>query len=281
MKFPLKHKVVLITGASGGIGAASARALHAAGAIVVLTDLSQSAVDELAASIGGDRVMALALDVTDRAAADAVVAAVVSRFGGLDMVFANAGIACDPPSTIAQMSERTFEKVIEVDMLGVWRTVRACLPQIIARQGHVLVTASIYAFCNGVVNAPYAMSKAGVEMFGRALRAELAGTGATAGVLYPGWIATPIAKVAFGGNATATKLVSMAFPWPLNQALAREQVATSVVDGVQRRSARITVPGRWVPISLLRGVFNVLSDLKLDTDRKIQSLVRQLERESS
>ena len=192
-----------------------------------------------------------------------------------------AGIACDPPTTIAQMNERTFERVIEVDMLGVWRTVRACLPQIIARQGHVLVTASLYSYFNGMVNAPYAMSKAGVEMFGRALRAELAGTGATAGVLYPGWIATPIAKVAFGGNETATKLVSMAFPWPLNKAILPERVATAVVEGIQRRNARITVPSRWIPISLLRGVVNVLSDKMLDHNTKIQALTRQLEQESS
>ena len=281
MKFPLKDKVILITGASGGIGAASARALHAAGARVVMTDLSQRAVDALAASIGGDRVMAMALDVTDRSGADAVVAAVVSRFGGVDVVFANAGIACDPPTTIAKMNERTFEKVNEVDLLGVWRTVRACLPQIIERKGHVLVTASLYAYCNGVLNAPYAMSKAGVEMFGRALRAELAGTGATAGVLYPGWVSTPLSKAAFGGHAIATKLVSLVFPWPLNKAIPPEKVAQGVVDGVQRRAARITVPGRWVPLSLLRGIVNVASDKKLDNDKQIHALVRQIEQEDT
>ena len=279
MKFPLQDKVVLITGASGGIGAACARALHAAGATVVLTDVSQQAVDALAASMGTDRVMAMALDVTDRAGADAVVAAAVRRFGGLDMVFANAGIACDPPATIARINEQTFEHIIEVDLLGVWRTVRACLPQIMERKGHVLVTASFYAYINGVLNAPYAMSKAGVEMFARALRAELAGTGATAGVLYPGWVSTPIAKVAFGGHPIATRLVGMVFPWPLNKAISPETVARRVVDGVQRRAARITVPGRWVPLSYLRGFINAASDRKLDGDTKIHALIRQVEQE--
>jgi NADP-dependent 3-hydroxy acid dehydrogenase YdfG len=178
-RLDLSGKVILITGAAGGIGAASARALHAAGARVVLTDVTQQSVDEIANQIGGDRVMPLALDVTDRAAADAVVRMVAQRFGGVDVVFANAGIAGDHPTSIAMMDEGAFEKVIEVNFIGAWRSVRACLPQIIERRGHVLMTASIYSYCNGMANAPYAASKAALEMFGRSLRAELAGTGAT------------------------------------------------------------------------------------------------------
>jgi len=110
----------------------------------------------------------------------------VERFGGVDVVFANAGITVDPPATIAGVDAVAFERVIEVDLLGMWRTVRAALPQVIERRGHVLVTASCYSFLNGMLNAAYAMSKAGVEQFGRALRSELAVHGATAGVLYPG-----------------------------------------------------------------------------------------------
>lgn len=278
MTFALPDKVILITGASGGIGAACARAFHAAGARLVLTDVTLAPVAALAADLGAERTLALALDVTDRAAADTVVAEAVRRFGGIDMVFANAGIAGDPPTTIANMDERMFEKVIEVDLLGVWRTVRACLPQIIERRGHVLITASIYAFMNGVINAPYAMSKAGVESFGRALRGELAGTGATAGVLYPGWVDTAIARVAFGGNATATELVVMAFPAPLRRPITPETVATAVVRGVERRAARIIVPRRWIPWSWFRGIMNALTDRYLDGHAGIQAQIRKLER---
>ena len=277
MTFPLHEKVILITGAGGGIGAACARAFHAAGARLVLTDATLAPAAALAAQLGNERTLALALDVTDRAAAGVVVAEAVRRFGGIDMVFANAGIAADPPTTIAKMDERLFEKVIEVDLLGVWRTVRACLPQIIERRGHVLITASIYAFLNGVVNAPYAMSKAGVESFGRALRTELAGTGATAGVLYPGWVDTAIARVAFGGNATATELVAEICPWPYKRQIQPEQVAKAVLRGVVARAPRIMVPRRWVPLSLFRGVLNVLTDWTFDRHARLHALVRKLE----
>ena len=277
MTFPLHEKVILITGAGGGIGAACARAFHAAGARLVLTDATLAPAAALAAQLGNERTLALALDVTDRAAADVVVAEAVHRFGGIDMVFANAGIAADPPTTIAKMDERLFEKVIEVDLLGVWRTVRACLPQIIERRGHVLITASIYAYLNGVVNAPYAMSKAGIESFGRALRTELAGTGATAGVLYPGWVDTAIARVAFGGNATATELVAEICPWPYKRQIQPEQVAKAVLRGVVARAPRIMVPRRWVPLSLFRGVLNVLTDWTFDRHARLHALVRKLE----
>ena len=281
MRFELVNKVILITGAAGGIGAACARAFHAAGARLVLTDMTQQSVDALAASLGGERVLALAFDVTDRAAGDAVVAAAVAQFGGLDIVFANAGIAADPPTTIAMMNERSFEKVIDVDLLGVWRAVRACLPQIIDRQGHVLVTASFYSYTNGIANAPYAMSKAGVEMFGRSLRAELAGTGATAGVLYPGWIATPLSKVGFGGNALVSAMLKRAFPWPYNRTVEPEVVAAAVVRGVQKRASRIIAPKRWVLLSLFRGIVAPVFDSILDRDKTIHQMTRQLEQQAT
>lgn len=274
--FHLQDKVVLITGAGGGIGAATARALHAAGAKVVLLDVTENAIQELAAQLG-PRALAMFASVTSREDLDRAVAAAVETFGGVDVVFANAGIACDPPTTIRNMDEATFERVVEVDLLGVWRTVRACLPQICARNGHVLITSSVYAFVNGVVNAPYAMSKAGVEMFGRSLRAELAGTGATAGVLYPGWVATAIAKSAFGGNAEATELAKLAYPGALRTPIQPERIAEAVVKGIQTRSARINCPRRWIPLSIFRGIFNLLTDWTLDRDKRIQALIRKME----
>jgi NAD(P)-dependent dehydrogenase (short-subunit alcohol dehydrogenase family) len=277
-RLDLSGKVILITGAAGGIGAASARALHAAGARVVLTDVIQRSVDEIANEIGGDRVLPLALDVTDRAAADAVVQLVVRQFGGVDVVFANAGIASDPPTSIAMIDERAFEKVIEVNLVGVWRSVRACLPQIIERRGHVLITASIYSYCNGMANAPYAASKAALEMFGRSLRAELAGTGATAGVLFPGWVSTPLSKVGFGGDELVTQMLNRAFPWPYNTAVMPENIAAAVVRGMQTRAAIITAPKRWAPLYWFRGIVGPLSDAILDRDTKMHLLMRMLER---
>lgn len=275
--YPIAGKVVLVSGAAGGIGKATCKELLARGARVVLTDLAQDAVERTAAELGGKNTLPLAVDVCDRASLDEVVAATVSHFGGLDVIFANAGIAADPPATVATIDPDAFERVIEVDLLGVWRTVRAGLPQIQERQGYVLVTASFYAFVNGLVNASYAAAKAGVEQFGRALRVELVRSGASAGVLYPGWTKTPIAKVGFGGNAIATELVSRAYPGPLGRQVEPERIAKAVVKGIENRSARIMVPRRWIPVSLLRGIANPLSDTMLERDGEMQRLVGELE----
>jgi NAD(P)-dependent dehydrogenase (short-subunit alcohol dehydrogenase family) len=210
--YDLNDKVVLITGAAGGISAATARALYALGASLVLTDMQQTAVEKLAKEFSPSRVLPVALDVTSAEATKAVIQQTIQRFGHLDVVFANAGISWrSGASTIAGCDEAEFEKIVAVDLLSVWRTVRAALPEIIRNKGQVLVTSSVYAFANGMANAPYAASKAGIEMLTRCLRAEFAYTGATASVVYPGWTATAIARVAFGGNATVTKMTRLEF----------------------------------------------------------------------
>ncbi|WP_415040206.1 SDR family NAD(P)-dependent oxidoreductase [Alcanivorax sp.] len=277
-KYDLNGKVVLITGATGGIGAASARALYAKGANLVLTDLSQQTLDSLAAEFDVARVLALPLDVTDASASKAVVQQAVEHFGRLDIAFANAGIAWrNKPATIASCDEAEFEKIIDVDLFGVWRTLRAALPEVQRNHGQIVITSSIYSFVNGMVNAPYAASKAAVEMLGRALRAELAGTGASASVLYPGWTATPITELAFGGHATASELIESAFPAVLRKQVQPEEIATALVAGLTTRSAAIIAPARWKPLSMLRGVMSPLSDALLDRSDKIHRLVRNIE----
>jgi len=279
-KYDLNGKVALITGATGGIGAASARALYQQGASLVLTDLSRQTLDALAAEFDAERVLALPLDVTDGAASKAVVQQTVERFGRLDIAFANAGIAWrNTPATIASCDEAEFEKIIEVDLFGVWRTIRAALPEIQRNNGQIVITSSIYSFINGMVNAPYASSKAAVEMLGRALRAELAGTGASASVLYPGWTATPIADIAFGGHATASELIESVFPAVLRKQVQPEEIATALVAGLATRSASIIAPARWKPLSMLRGVMSPVSDAFLERSQKIHRLVRNIESE--
>lgn len=275
--YPIAGRTVFITGAAGGIGAATARTLHSRGANVVLADLGLDAASALARELAGDRTLALPVDVTDTAALADAVDRTVDRFGGLDIVFANAGIAADPPATIAAIAPATFERVVEVDLLGVWRTVRAALPHVIAARGHVLVTASVYAYFNGMTNAPYAVSKAGVEQFGRALRAELGIHGATAGVLYPGWVHTPIAGGAFGDHDITTRMREIAFPSLLGRAIAPARVADAVVRGIENRSARVMVPRRWVPFSTLRGVLNPVTDLIAERHPELRRLLRRLE----
>lgn len=278
MHYDLKGKVVLITGAAGGIGAATARRLYGQGADLVLTDMAPAALGTLAAEFDADRVLATALDVTDRDATHAVIQQAIETFGRLDVAIANAGIAwTDGPATLASCDEAEFERILEVNLLGVWRTIRAVLPEIVRNQGQILVTASIYAFLNGLANAPYAASKAAVESLGRTLRTELAGTGASASVVYPGWTATAIAEIAFGGNALATRLNQTALPAVLRRPVGPEAVAEGIARGLQARRPRIVVPARWQPIFALRGLVNPLFDRYLDRHDRIHGLLRQVE----
>ncbi len=275
-KYDLRGKVVLITGASGGIGGETATLLYARGANLVLTDLCQVGLDKLAATMDPQRVMTRVLDVVDMAATKAVVAEAVAQFGKIDVVLANAGISAGA-LTLNSMDEAAFERVVDVDLYGVWRTVKACLPQIIENQGYVLITASVYAFANGMANAPYAMSKAAVEMFGRSLRAELAHTGAKAGVLYPGWTATPLMLNGLEGHPTAQAMRNRGFKGPFGSTITPRVVANAAVAGIQARRARIFAPRRWVPISMFRGLVNMLSDRTLDRDTVMHGHVRSLE----
>jgi NAD(P)-dependent dehydrogenase (short-subunit alcohol dehydrogenase family) len=271
-------QVVLITGAAGGIGAAVAAALHRRGASLVLVDVVSSDLDGVAAALGKDRVVIAYADVTQREQLDAAVATALATFGRLDVVLANAGISSGTQaSTIRSAEDGIFEKVLGVNLLGVWNTVRAVLPHVVESGGYILLTSSTYAYLNGLANAPYAASKAGVEQLGRALRTELAGTDATAGVLYPGWVSTPIADVAFGGDDIATALVAKAFPTPLRRPISTNKLARGVVRGIERRAPRIQVPGRWIPISLLRGIVNPISDAMLGRNADIIRLTTELD----
>src|SRR4029453_3686642 len=156
-------------------GYETARRLHQRGASVALADLDPPAVEGAASGIGAQGTVPPAVAVAHPAAGDAAAPAAVGRvgqgvadrFGGVDIVVANAGIA-PPPATIRVVDPAVQERGIEGDLLGVWRTVRAGLPQVVERGGHVVVVASIYAFLNGALGSSYAVSKAGVEQLGRA-----------------------------------------------------------------------------------------------------------------
>ncbi|MES2759894.1 MAG: SDR family NAD(P)-dependent oxidoreductase [Pseudomonadota bacterium] len=277
-KYALVDKVVWITGAAGGIGAASAKALYDAGAFLVLTDLTQISVEALADRFDDRRVLVQSLDVTDADQTRNVVSNAIARFGRVDVAIANAAISWPgDPTTLSACDEAEFEKIVEVDFLGVWRTVKAALPEVLRNRGQVVVTSSIYAFINGMVNAPYAASKAAVESLGRSLRSELAGTGASASVLYPGWTSTPMAEVAFGGHPVATELLNTIMPAPARRVVPPEAVARALVAGLACRAPRIIVPTRWRPVSLIRGMLMIVTDEYIDRSAAIHRLVRKID----
>ena len=272
--YDVNGKVALVTGAERGIGYATAQELHARGASVALVDLDETATQAAAERIGGDRVLGLGADVTDRAAMQAAVDATVERFGGLDVVVANAGIA-PPLSTIRLIDEDAFERVVEVDLLGVWRTVRPALPHIVERRGHVVVVASVYAFFNGVFNASYAMSKAGVESFGRSLRTELSPHGASASVAYFGFIDTKM--VQDGMADPIAQRFDETLPKFAGRRLPPSAAGKAIADGIARRAHRIIAPKWWAAWSTLRGILNPIFDARAERDAMSAELVQAAE----
>lgn len=273
--YDLTGKTALVTGGARGIGFATCERLVARGARVAIVDLDQEACDAAAARLGDGRAVGLAADVTDRGAMQQVVATVVERFGGLDVVVANAGIA-HKGATYRALGTETFDRVIDVNLMGVVRTVEAALPQIVARKGHVVVIASVYAFLNGIGAVPYAMAKAGVEQFGRALRVELAQHGAGASVAYFGFIDTEMVHKALDEDPIADRLLGQ-IPSPLLKRLPPSEAGAAIVRGIERRQPRIIRPRRWTVYSLLRGLINPPLDTAMVRDAKTQALLRELD----
>ena len=168
--------MALVTGGARGIGFETARQLHLRGASVAVLDLDAEQAREAAERIG-ERAFGIGADVTDAGAMMAAVAETVERFGGLDIAVANAGIAPEG-GTARTMPPEEWERVVDVDLMGVWHTVRAALPQISERQGQLVLVASVAAFMNGSMLSPYAVA----EGRGRAARAGAAhGAGAVRG----------------------------------------------------------------------------------------------------
>jgi NAD(P)-dependent dehydrogenase (short-subunit alcohol dehydrogenase family) len=168
----VQGKVVLITGGARGIGAEVAHRLHDKGATLVLTDLDKTALATLAAELGGDeKVLTVVADVRDLPSMRAAADKAVERFGGIDVVVANAGIASY--GSVLQVDPEAFKRVLDVNLLGVFHTVRATLPTLIDRRGYLLIVSSLAAFAAAPGMAPYDMSKAGNEHLANVLRLEV------------------------------------------------------------------------------------------------------------
>ncbi|HEX3240097.1 MAG TPA: short-chain dehydrogenase/reductase [Solirubrobacterales bacterium] len=272
--YDLNGKVALVTGAARGIGYETARQLHMRGASVAVLDLDLTAASEAAERIG-PRAFGIGADVTDHGAMQAAVAEVVERFGGLDVAMANAGIAQSQVATVRGISTEEWERVFEVDLLGVWRTVRAVLPQIVERQGHIVVVGSVYSFANGVFNSPYAVAKAGVEALGRSLRAELVPLGASASVAYFGWVDTKLVQDGFA-RPHSEKVLANSPDW-LMKRIQPDEAGAAVVRGIEERAPRVFAPKWWRYVSAFRGLINPLLDRRFDTDKDMIATVREIE----
>jgi NAD(P)-dependent dehydrogenase (short-subunit alcohol dehydrogenase family) len=218
----------------------------------------------------------LAADVTDAAAVERAVAATVDRFGGVDIVVANAGIAPWPGPLRLTPSEE-FERVIEVNLLGVYRTVRAALDQVVARQGQAVVVSSVYAFMNGAMLSSYAVAKAGVEQLGRALRFELAPHGASATVAYFGFVDTEMVRQGLERRRELLGGEDGLVPQFIRKAITPEQAGEAIAAAIERRRPRVIAPRWWTVGSVLRGVLGPAMDVVAERSPRLREEARRLE----
>lgn len=248
-------KVVFITGGARGIGADVARRLHRKGARLVLTDIDAAPLAAISAELGGESVLTAVADVRDLATMQTVAEAAVERFGGIDVVLANAGIATF--GSVLHVDPDAVKRLLDINVLGVFHTVRATLPSIIERRGYVLIVSSFAAYAASPGLAPYHASKAGVEHFANALRLEVGYRGVDVGSAHMSWIDTPLVQDAKHDLNSFTTMVAR-LPYPLGKTTSVDKCGEAFVKGIEGRKRRINVPGwvgafRWVkPVLSIR-----------------------------
>ena len=245
-------KVVVVTGAARGVGAGVARAMSRRGARVALLGLEPTELEALAAELPGSA--AFPVDVTDPEALRAVADDVVARFGRVDVVVANAGIAAAGPLLLAD--EASYDRVLEVNLLGSIRTVRAFLPHVVASRGYVLQVASLAAMTPAPVMSAYCASKSGVEAFAHCLRGEVRHHGVEVGVAYLAFTDTDMVR----GTDAVRPFGEMRkqMPGPFGRTYPLAPAVERIADGIERRSAHVYAQ-RWLrAVQPVRGLLPAL-----------------------
>ena len=191
--FNLEGKTALITGASGGIGAEIARALHAQGADVVLHGTRQAKLEELAASLGS-RAHVVTANLSDKADVEGLFAKASEFTGAVNILVNNAGITRD--NLAMRMKDEELDDVISINMTATMLLCRSALRSMMkARWGRIISVASIVGVTGNAGQTNYAASKAGMIGYSKSLAAEVASRGITVNVVAPGFIETPMTDV--------------------------------------------------------------------------------------
>jgi 3-oxoacyl-[acyl-carrier protein] reductase len=191
--FRLDGKKALITGASGGIGAAIARVLHAQGATVALSGTRVDVLVDLAKSLGDKRAHVCPGNLSEADAAAVLVARAEAAMGGLDILVSNAGVTKD--GLALRMSDADFESILALDLTAPFRLARAALRVMLRnRAGRIINIGSIVGATGNPGQANYVAAKAGLAGLTKALAQEVASRGVTVNLIAPGFIATPMTE---------------------------------------------------------------------------------------
>src|SRR4051794_19586376 len=236
---------ILITGAARGIGAETARRLASRGHRLALLGLEPELLEEVA---GGHHWQEV--DVTDRDALSAAIDEAAAKLGGLDVVMANAGVASAGMFGSSDADE--WERVIDINLIGVRRTLHAALPHVLASRGYLLPVASMAAIAHAPLMSAYCTTKAGVEAMANCLRVEVAHRGVDVGVAYFSWIDTEMVR---GADSRPTfQYMRSQLRGPFAKTHPVGDAAQAVVKGIENRSRIVAAPG-WVRYLLpIRGL---------------------------
>ena len=188
--FDLTGKTALVTGASGGIGGAIARSLHAQGAHVVLSGTREEALNALATTLG-ERTSVCVANLSDSASVDGLIGAAEAAAGQVDILVANAGITKD--GLLLRMKDEDFESVLRVNLESYFRLSRAALKGMFRRRwGRIVAVTSVVGVTGNPGQANYAASKAGMIGFSKSMAAEVASRNITSNCIAPGFIESPM-----------------------------------------------------------------------------------------
>jgi 3-oxoacyl-[acyl-carrier protein] reductase len=186
--FDLSGRRALVTGASGGIGQAIARALHAQGAAVALSGTRVAALEELKAALG-ERAHVVAADLASQEGAEALIKGSEAALGGLDVLVNNAGVTRD--GLLLRMKDEDWQQVLDINLTAGFRLARAALRGMMKQRfGRIVGITSVVGATGNPGQANYAASKAGMVGFSKALAQEVAGRGITVNCIAPGFIET-------------------------------------------------------------------------------------------
>lgn len=222
-------QVALVTGASSGIGRATAQAFAAQGAKVVVASrsLDQSAETVRLIEAAGGEAFFVKTDVTKAAEVEALVAQTIQRYERLNFAFNNAGVEGDPFIPLADYSEAMWDSVLDTNLKGVFLSMKYELPHIVASEGAIVNMASVAGLSGGHLGAAYYASKHGVVGITKAAALEYAKKGVRINAVAPAVIHTPLAERAFFQDATtAAKTIAM---HPLGRLGTPDEVANAVI----------------------------------------------------